>query len=140
MVFRCAYRWWLMMFNDQLVQAIPIHTLGAGVGIFQAILMEAITTFGLVYTIMATAVDPKRGSLGTIAPIAIGLIVAANILATGPFTGGSMNPARSFGPGVVSGDMTNNWIYLAGPMIGGGIAGILYNLVFIHSDQYELAC
>ncbi|GAU45719.1 hypothetical protein TSUD_401010 [Trifolium subterraneum] len=48
-------------------------------------------TFGLVYTVYATAVHPKNGSLGTIAPIAIGFIVGANILADGAFDGASMN-------------------------------------------------
>ena len=80
--------------------------------------MEVIVTFGLVYTVYATAADPKKGSLGTIAPIAIGFIVGANILVAGPFSGGSMNPARSFGPAVASGDFTNIWIYWAGPLIG----------------------
>ncbi|KAE8692504.1 Aquaporin TIP1-1 [Hibiscus syriacus] len=66
-------------------------------------------TFGLVYTVYATAVDPKRGSLGTIAPLAIGLIVGANILAGGAFDGASMNPQShsdqpwSAGPGPTTG-------------------------------------
>ncbi|KAE8783727.1 aquaporin [Hordeum vulgare] len=59
-------------------------------------------TFGLVYTVYATAVDPKKGSLGTITPIAIGFIVGANILVGGAFSGASMNPAVSFGPALVS--------------------------------------
>nr|GEX58775.1 aquaporin TIP2-1 [Tanacetum cinerariifolium] len=58
------------------------------------------------------------GALGTIAPIAIGFIVGANILAAGPFSGGSMNPARSFGPAVASGDFSGHWIYWVGPLIG----------------------
>ncbi|PHT26801.1 Aquaporin TIP2-1 [Capsicum baccatum] len=78
--------------------------------------------------------DPKKGSLGTIAPIAIGLIVGANILAAGPFSGGSMNPARSFGPAVVAGDFSQNWIYWVGPLIGGGLAGLIYGDVFIGSS------
>ncbi|MFS7927645.1 putative major intrinsic protein [Helianthus anomalus] len=75
------------------------------------------------------------GSLGTIAPIAIGFIVGANILAAGPFSGGPMNPARSFGPAVVSGDFSQNWIYWAGPLIGGGLAGVIIRDVFIGSYQ-----
>ncbi|XP_019173488.1 PREDICTED: LOW QUALITY PROTEIN: probable aquaporin TIP-type RB7-5A [Ipomoea nil] len=66
-------------------------------------------------------------------PIAIGFIVGANILAAGQFSGGSMNPARSFGPAVVSGSSTfyENWIYWVGPLIGGGLAGLIYGDVFI---------
>lgn len=100
--------------------------------------MEIIITFGLVYTVYATAADPKKGALGTIAPIAIGFIVGANILAAGPFSGGSMNPARSFGPAVVAGDFGAIWIYLVGPLIGGGLAGLIYSNVFMTSVHAPL--
>jgi len=96
---------------------------------------EIVITFGLVYTVYATAVDPKKGDLGTIAPIAIGFIVGANILAAGPFSGGSMNPARSFGPAVASVDFTNNWVYWVGPLIGGGLAGLVYAGIFISDES-----
>ncbi|XP_027126494.2 aquaporin TIP2-1 [Coffea arabica] len=118
--------------------AIPIHSVAAGVGAVQAVVMEIITTFALVYTVYATAADPKRGSLGVIAPIAIGFIVGANILAAGPFSGGSMNPARSFGPAVASGNFSGNWIYWVGPLIGGGLAGVIYGYVFMQHDHAPL--
>ncbi|KAK6914859.1 Major intrinsic protein [Dillenia turbinata] len=118
---------------------IPVHSLASGVGAIEGIVMEIIITFALVYTVYATAADPKKGSLGTIAPIAIGLIVGANILAAGPFSGGSMNPARSFGPAVVSGDFHDNWIYWVGPLIGGGLAGLVYGFVFMPSTHTPLA-
>ncbi|KAI9110994.1 hypothetical protein K1719_017869 [Acacia pycnantha] len=114
---------------------IPVHGLASGVGIGEGIVFEIVATFGLVYTVYATAADPKKGPLGTIAPIAIGFIVGANILAAGPFSGGSMNPARSFGPAAVSGDFTNYWIYWVGPLIGGGLAGAIYSSVFIGSYE-----
>lgn len=104
--------------------------MGAALG---GVVMEIVITFGLVYTVYATAADPKKGSIGIIAPIAIGFVVGANILAAGPFSGGSMNPARSFGPAVVSGDFSHIWIYWAGPLIGGGLAGLVYGDVFIGS-------
>lgn len=113
--------------------------MAAGVGVFEGVVTEIIITFGLVYTVYATAADPKKGSLGTIAPIAIGFIVGANILAAGPFSGGSMNPARSFGPAVVSGDFHDNWVYWVGPLIGGGLAGLIYGNVFMRSDHTPLS-
>ncbi|KAE9585883.1 hypothetical protein Lal_00009909 [Lupinus albus] len=119
--------------------AIPIHSVGAGVGASEGVVTEIIITFALVYTVYATAADPKKGSLGTIAPIAIGFIVGANILAAGPFSGGSMNPARSFGPAVVSGDFSGHWIYWVGPLIGGGLAGAIYGYIFLPSDHAPLA-
>ncbi|KAK7404609.1 hypothetical protein VNO78_05564 [Psophocarpus tetragonolobus] len=68
-------------------------SLSPGVGAANALVFEIVMNFGLVYTVYATAVDPKKGNLGIIAPIAIGFIVGANILAGGAFDGASMNPA-----------------------------------------------
>ncbi|ERN00777.1 hypothetical protein AMTRI_Chr13g83520 [Amborella trichopoda] len=114
---------------------IPTHTLASGTSAGEGVVMEIVITFALVYTVYATAADPKKGSLGTIAPIAIGFIVGANILAAGPFSGGSMNPARSFGPAAISGDFTDNWVYWVGPLIGGALAGLVYDSMFIGSYQ-----
>ncbi|XVE96582.1 hypothetical protein REPUB_Repub02eG0235300 [Reevesia pubescens] len=116
---------------------VPAFGLSAGVGVWNAFVFEIVMTFGLVYTVYATAVDPKKGSLGTIAPLAIGLIVAANILAGGAFDGASMNPAVSFGPALVSWTWTNHWVYWAGPLIGGGLAGLIYELIFISHTGHE---
>ncbi|XP_055830686.1 aquaporin TIP2-1-like isoform X2 [Solanum dulcamara] len=118
--------------------AVPIHVVAAGVGAAEGVVMEIIITFALVYTVYATAADPKKGSLGTIAPIAIGFIVGANILAAGPFSGGSMNPARSFGPAVASGNFAGIWIYWVGPLVGGGLAGLIYSNVFMNHEHAPL--
>nr|AFU51579.1 aquaporin [Gladiolus hybrid cultivar] len=116
-------------------QLIPTHGVASGMNEIEGVVMEIVITFGLVYTVYATAADPKKGSLGTIAPIAIGFIVGANILAAGPFSGGSMNPARSFGPALVSGTFSGNWVYWVGPLIGGGLAGLVYGDIFIGSYE-----
>ncbi|CAK9179085.1 unnamed protein product [Ilex paraguariensis] len=113
-------------------------SLSAGVSVWNAFVFEIVMTFGLVYTVYATAVDPKKGSLGTIAPIAIGFIVGANILAGGAFTGASMNPAVSFGPALVSWSWENHWVYWAGPLIGGGLAGLVYDFIFIDQSHEQL--
>ncbi|CAH8255372.1 unnamed protein product [Arabidopsis lyrata] len=109
------------------------HNVAAGVGTAQGVVMEIIITFALVYTVYATAIDSNNGTLGTIAPLAIGLIVGANILAAGPFSGGSMNPARSFGPALAVGDFSGHWVYWVGPLVGGGLAGVIYSNAFIES-------
>jgi len=114
-------------------QAVPTHGVGAGIGAAEGLVFEIVITFALVYTVYATAADPKKGSLGTIAPIAIGFIVGANILAAGPFSGGSMNPARSFGPALATFNFAGHWIYWVGPLIGGGLAGLIYGDIFIGS-------
>ncbi|KAK2989515.1 hypothetical protein RJ640_005407 [Escallonia rubra] len=106
----------------------------AGVGELNALLMEVVMTFGLVYTVYATAIDPKRGHLGTIAPLAIAFIVGANILVGGPFEGASMNPARAFGPALVGWRWRNHWIYWLGPFIGAALAGIIYEFGVIQPE------
>ncbi|KAG5566629.1 hypothetical protein RHGRI_002254 [Rhododendron griersonianum] len=113
-------------------------SLSSGVSVWNAFVLEIVMTFGLVYTVYATAVDPRsKGNVGIIAPIAIGFIVGANILAGGAFDGASMNPAVSFGPALVSWNWKNHWVYWAGPLIGGGIAGVVYELVFISHGPHE---
>lgn len=119
-------------------QAVPTFNLSAGEGAANALVFEIVMTFGLVYTVYATAVDPKKGNLGIIAPIAIGFIVGANILAAGAFDGASMNPAVSFGPALVSWSWENHWIYWVGPLIGGGIAGLVYEFFFISHSHEQL--
>ncbi|KAJ9684178.1 hypothetical protein PVL29_016592 [Vitis rotundifolia] len=113
-------------------------SLSSGVSVWNALVFEIVMTFGLVYTVYATAVDPKKGNLGIIAPIAIGFIVGANILAGGAFDGASMNPAVSFGPAVVSWSWANHWVYWAGPLIGAAIAAIIYDHIFISSTHEPL--
>ena len=109
-----------------------------GVSVWEALVLEIVMTFGLVYTVYATAVDPKKGSLGTIAPIAIGFIVGANILVGGAFDGASMNPAVSFGPALVSWSWDYQWVYWVGPLIGGGLAGVIYEVLFISHTHEQL--
>ncbi|KAJ9695318.1 hypothetical protein PVL29_010684 [Vitis rotundifolia] len=113
-------------------------SLSSGVTVWNAFVFEIVMTFGLVYTVYATAIDPKKGNLGIIAPIAIGFIVGANILAGGAFDGASMNPAVSFGPALVSWTWTNHWVYWAGPLIGGGLAGLVYEVFFISHTHEQL--
>lgn len=114
-------------------------SISSGESVWNAFVLEIVMTFGLVYTVYATAADPKsKGNVGIIAPIAIGFIVGANILAGGAFDGASMNPAVSFGPALVSWDWTNHWVYWAGPLIGGAIAGVVYELVFISHTHEPL--
>lgn len=120
-----------------VTQGVSAFALSPGVTSWNALVFEIVMTFGLVYTVYATAVDPKKGNLGIIAPIAIGLIVGANILAGGPFDGASMNPAVTFGPAVVSWTWTNHWVYWLGPFAGAAIAAIVYDHIFISDEDYS---
>jgi MIP family channel proteins len=94
----------------------------------QAFMLEAIATFFLVFAVFGTAVDPKAPRVGG---FAIGLTLAAGILAIGPFTGGSLNPARSFGPAIATNIWEGHLIYWVGPIVGGVIAAQLYEWVLM---------
>jgi MIP family channel proteins len=94
----------------------------------QAIVLEAIATFFLTFVVFGTAVDPKAPKVGG---FAIGLAVTAGILAIGPLTGGSMNPARSFGPAIVSGVFEGQTAYWIGPIVGAILAAVLYDRLFL---------
>ncbi|MGH2767111.1 MAG: MIP family channel protein [Actinomycetota bacterium] len=110
---------------DPVVLGTPL--VSPGIADWQAIAIEAILTFFLVWVVFATALDPE-GSFGKIAGLAIGFTIAMDIMMGGPFTGAAMNPARSIGPAVVSGELTGVWVYILGPVIGGTIAALLYDL------------
>ncbi len=105
----------------------------AGVSYTQAILCETIATFFLMLTIMGTAVD-KRAPAG-FAGLAIGLVVAADIIVVGNITGSSLNPARTFGPYLAEFLLggSNLWwqfpIYIIGPIAGALLAAFLYDYV-----------
>ena len=104
------------------------QSIALDVSMTQAIVLEALATFFLVFVVFGTAVDPQAPKVGG---FAIGLTVAANILAIGPLTGASMNPARSFGPAVVSKIFEGQAVYWIGPIIGAIAAALLYDTLFI---------
>lgn len=108
------------------------QSIAADVTVGFAVLIEMILTFVLVFTIFATAVDEK-GAFKAVAGFAIGMVVTIDILAGGPVTGASMNPARSFGPALVSENWINHHVYWIGPIIGGAIAAKLYDTLFLKS-------
>ena len=108
-------------------QAIALQVTGS-----QGFILEAIATFFLVIVVFGTAVDPKAPKVGG---MAIGLVVAADILAIGPLTGGSMNPARSFGPAVASGMFEAQIIYWLAPITGAVIAALLYEYLFLKREM-----
>ena len=94
-----------------------------------AVALEFIATFFLMWVIFGTAVDPDAPRVGG---FAIGLTIAADILAIGPLTGASMNPARSLGPAIASGVFEAQAVYWIGPILGAIVAAVLYEKVFLH--------
>ena len=86
--------------------------------------LEIVLTFFLMFVIMAVATD--RRAVGQTAALAIGGIVLVGTLVGGPISGGSMNPARSFGPALIAWTWTDHWLYWLGPLIGAALGALSY--------------
>jgi aquaporin NIP len=93
----------------------------------QAFLWELILTFFLMFVIMSVATDTR--AVGEAAAIAIGGTVGLDAMFGGPITGASMNPARSIGPALVSGDLHALWLYIAAPLAGAALGALAYQFV-----------
>jgi aquaporin Z len=93
---------------------------GPGYKDWQAFLMEVVLTAGLLSVILGTASAAQN--VGAIGALGVGGYIALAGLWSAPVSGASMNPARSFGPALVSGDWTSYWVYVAGPLLGAAIA------------------
>lgn len=121
----------ISVYDPQTGGGLLDNQVGDGTG--AALLVEGVLTFVLVFVVFATAIDAK--GMANLAPIAIGLAVLVDHFVGVPLTGASMNPARSFGPALVAGEWADHWVYWLGPLIGGGIAGLVYEYVFLQGDD-----
>jgi aquaporin Z len=99
----------------------------AGYSNWQAFLMEALLTLGLVSVILGTASGAQN--IGMFGALGVGGYVALAGLWGSPISGASMNPVRTFGPDLVALDFTSFWVYILGPLVGAiGAVGIAYVL------------
>jgi aquaporin NIP len=110
-----------------LLAAAALAAIWPTVGVGSAFVYEAILSAFLMFVIMAVATDTR--AVGAAAAIAIGGTVGFDALFGGPVTGASMNPARSLGPALVSGDLQHLWIYLLAPPLGAALGALAYQLV-----------
>jgi aquaporin TIP len=100
----------------------------------KAVVIELVLTFFLVWAVWATAVDP-RGAFKAVAGLAIGLTISIDVLMGGTLTGAAMNPARAFGPELVSGFWGDAWIYWVGPILGALLAAFAYDLLYLSPEE-----
>jgi aquaporin-4 len=97
--------------------------------------IEAILTFFLVLVIFMSAVH-KKASPGWAGFTIGGMVFLIHLVAV-PLTGASVNPARTFGPALISGFWEFHWLYWAAPIIGGIIAGVLMNYIYVKPAEKE---
>ncbi|MEM7052288.1 MAG: aquaporin [Acidobacteriota bacterium] len=103
--------------GDATIQVTPV----------MGVVIEALLTFFLVNAVFNAGISGKAGNQ---AGIAIGLTLTFCILMGGPLTGASLNPARTLGPALATGNFADFWVYLVGPAIGGLAAAVLYRVAF----------
>jgi MIP family channel proteins len=105
--------------------------ISSSVTLMQAISIETVLTFFLVSAVFGTAVSPEAPKVGG---FGIGLVLLFAILVGGPLTGAALNPARAFGPALVSGNWLGQAVWWIGPLLGGLLAGLLWGLVLLPRD------
>ncbi|AQK45782.1 putative aquaporin TIP5-1 [Zea mays] len=119
-------------------EEVPTTRIAVAMTGFGGAVLEGVLTFLLVYTVHVVGEreprsrggDGKREFAATaLGALAVGLTQGAFVLAAGALTGASMNPARSFGPAVVSGHFKNQAVYWAGPMVGAAVAALVYQIM-----------
>lgn len=93
----------------------------------QSFILEVILTFLLVIVILCSSVHKRANK--SFGPIAVGLVIGLETMFAGPICGASMNPARSLGPAIVSGNLSHLWIYIVAPILGAVIATYVYKSV-----------
>lgn len=111
-----------------------VPALGHGVDAGSGFGLEIVFTFFLVLVVFASAVDPKN-PFKAVAGLAIGLTISIDVLFGGPFTGAAMNPSRAFGPQLVGDHWSSGWVWYAGPLVGGALAALLYELLYLRPRQ-----
>ena len=109
-------------------------TLPSDDNVVRALILETVMTFTLVYVVLATTTS-KNFKIVPLAGIAIGFTLGLNVIFGGSITGGSLNPARSFGPALMTWNFEYNWIYWIAPIVGGLIAAGVYKI--LHTKEEE---
>ncbi len=108
--------------------------LSSGITVWQGVVIELVLTFFLVWVIFASAADPG-GSFKSIAGLAIGLTITMGVLMGGPLTGAALNPARAFGPELLSRHWSDAWVWYVGPFLGGALAALAYEYLYLRPPR-----
>ena len=125
---------WFFSENVRQLTNLGAPALGGGIDAWQGVVIELILTFFLVWVIFATAVDPG-GTFKAVAGLAIGLTITLDVFMGGPLTGAAMNPARAFGPELLSRHWDDAWVWYLGPFAGAVIAALAYDWLYLRPPR-----
>jgi len=126
-------RWFYPEATRQLTH-LGAPALSSGITVWQGVVIEMVLTFFLVWVIFASAADPG-GSFKSIAGLAIGLTITMGVLMGGPLTGAALNPARAFGPELLSRHWSDAWVWYVGPFLGGALAALAYEYLYLRPPR-----
>nr|XP_023682506.1 aquaporin-4 isoform X2 [Paramormyrops kingsleyae] len=126
----------LMVTPSSVRGGLGVTVVNSSISLGHALVVELLITFELVFTIFATC-DPRRVELKGSVALATGFAVSIGHLFAIPYTGASMNPARSFGPAVVTWNWENHWVYWMGPVMGGVVAAALYDYIYYPDKELK---
>jgi aquaporin TIP len=129
--------WWIYPAQSRDAYDLGAPAVNSAITTGAAVVIEMVLTFFLVWVIFATAADP-HGSFRSIAGLAIGFTIVLGILMGGPLTGAAMNPARAFGPQLVANFWTDAWIWYLAPLVGGGVAALAYDYLYLRRGEPPL--
>ncbi|XP_031286411.1 aquaporin NIP2-2-like [Pistacia vera] len=93
----------------------------------QALIMEIVVTFSMMFVTSAVATDTR--ATGELAGVAVGSAVCITAILAGPVSGGSMNPARTLGPAIASSYYKSIWVYVLGPVTGALMGAWCYSII-----------
>ena len=122
-----------LMFGSAISASV---TLPSENNVMRAFVLETVMTFTLVYVVLATTTS-KNFKIAPLAGVAIGFTLGFNVIFGGAITGGSLNPAGSFGPALMTGNFDYNWLYWIAPIVGGIIAAGIYKALHKDTDLPE---
>jgi len=107
-------------------------TIANSIQFHQAMILEGVMGFFLVSAVFGTCINPSAPRIGG---LGIGLALMFDILVGGPLTGAAVNPARAFGPALVSGQWVGHLVYWVGPIAGGVLAALLWEHVLLREEK-----
>lgn len=99
------------------------------------LMIEFTLTAILMFVVMGVSTGAKEESVT--AALAVGSTIAIEAFVCGPLTKASMNPARSLGPALVSGDVSQLWLYIVGPIAGAIVGALLYQAIQIQEQPVQ---